>query len=58
MTLSKVQRLIDKMQSGKPVLGMLNMSYSPELVEILGYVGFDFIFNLRRRSCLRKSVTR
>lgn len=44
MTLSKVQRLVDKMKSGEPVLGMLNMSYSAELVEILGYVGFDFIY--------------
>ena len=44
MTHSKVQRLIDRMESGEPVLGMLNMSYSPELVEILGYVGFDFIY--------------
>lgn len=44
MTRSKVQRLVGKMQSGEPVLGMLNMSYSPELVEILGYVGFDFIY--------------
>ena len=42
MSVSKVQRLIDKMSSGQPALGVLNMSYSAELVEILAYVGFDF----------------
>jgi 2-keto-3-deoxy-L-rhamnonate aldolase RhmA len=26
------------------VIGTLHMSYSPELVEILAYVGFDFVF--------------
>lgn len=40
----KVERLVAKMTAGEPVLGMLSMSYSPELVEILGYVGFDFIY--------------
>ena len=40
---SKVQRLIDKMNAGEPALGVLSMSYSPEIVEILGYVGFDFL---------------
>jgi 2-keto-3-deoxy-L-rhamnonate aldolase RhmA len=40
---SKVQQLIDKMNAGEPALGVLNMSYSAEIVEILGYVGFDFL---------------
>lgn len=41
---SKVQRLIDKMDAGEPAIGVLSMSYAPEIVEILGYVGFDFIY--------------
>jgi 2-keto-3-deoxy-L-rhamnonate aldolase RhmA len=44
MTRSRVQRLTDKMDAGQAVIGILNMSYSPELVEILAYVGFDFVF--------------
>jgi 2-keto-3-deoxy-L-rhamnonate aldolase RhmA len=44
MTISKVQRLVDKMSKGEPALGVLNMSYSVELVEILAHVGFDFIY--------------
>ncbi len=44
MAASKVQRLIDKMNAGEPALGVLNMSYSVELVEILAYAGFDFIY--------------
>jgi len=44
MAISKVQRLIDKMNKGEPAIGVLNMSYSVELVEILAYVGFDFIY--------------
>jgi 2-keto-3-deoxy-L-rhamnonate aldolase RhmA len=43
MAQSKVQRLIDKMNGGRPAIGVLNMSYSVELVEILAYAGFDFI---------------
>ena len=42
--MSKVQRLTDKMDAGAPALGILNMSYSPEIVEILAYVGFDFVY--------------
>ena len=42
--ISKVQRLTDKMDAGEPALGLLNMSYSPEIVEILAYVGFDFVY--------------
>ena len=41
---SKVQRLTDRMAAGEPALGLLTMSCSPEIVEILGYVGFDFIY--------------
>lgn len=43
-TVSKVQRLVDKMSQGEPAIGVLNMSYSVELTEILAYVGFDFIY--------------
>ena len=43
MALSKVQRLIDKINGGQPAIGVLNMSYSVELVEILAHAGFDFI---------------
>lgn len=32
------------MAAGEAVIGTLHMSYSPELVEILAYVGFDFVF--------------
>lgn len=44
MTLSKVQRLVDKMQRGEPAIGVLNMSYSVEFTEILAHAGFDFIY--------------
>jgi 2-keto-3-deoxy-L-rhamnonate aldolase RhmA len=44
MTISKTQRLIDKMNRGEAAIGVLNMSYSVELVEILAHVGFDFIY--------------
>jgi 2-keto-3-deoxy-L-rhamnonate aldolase RhmA len=44
MSESKIERLIASMDAGEPVLGMLTMSYSPEVVEILAYVGFDFIY--------------
>lgn len=44
MAPSKVQRLIDKMKGGEPAIGVLNMSYSVELIEILAYAGFDFVY--------------
>jgi 2-keto-3-deoxy-L-rhamnonate aldolase RhmA len=43
MAVSKVQRLIDKMKAGEPAIGVLNMSYSVELIEILAFAGFDFV---------------
>jgi len=44
MTVSKIQRLTDKMSRGEPAIGVLNMSYSVEFTEILAHVGFDFIY--------------
>lgn len=44
MSASKVQRLVDKMSRGEPAIGVLCMSYSVELTEILAYAGFDFIY--------------
>jgi 2-keto-3-deoxy-L-rhamnonate aldolase RhmA len=44
MSTSKLQRLLDKMNAGEPVIGTLTMSYSVEMVEILAYVGFDFLY--------------
>lgn len=44
MSESKLQRLLDKMNAGEPVIGTLTMSYSVEMVEILAYVGFDFLY--------------
>ena len=44
MSASKLQRLLDKMNAGEPVIGTLTMSYSVEMVEILAYVGFDFLY--------------
>jgi len=44
MTVSKVQRLVDKMKKGEPAIGVLNMSYSVEFTEILAHAGFDFIY--------------
>lgn len=44
MSESKLQRLLEKMNAGKPVIGTLTMSYSVEMVEILAYVGFDFLY--------------
>lgn len=44
MTPSRVQRLIGKMDRGEPAIGVLNMSYSVELTEILAHSGFDFIY--------------
>jgi 2-keto-3-deoxy-L-rhamnonate aldolase RhmA len=44
MTLSKVRRLVEKMDRGEPAIGVLNMSYSVELTEILAHCGFDFIY--------------
>jgi 4-hydroxy-2-oxoheptanedioate aldolase len=41
---SKAQRLIDKMDRGEPILGTLMVSNSPYMVEILAYVGFDYVF--------------
>jgi 2-keto-3-deoxy-L-rhamnonate aldolase RhmA len=43
MAASKVQRLIDKMNTGEPAIGVLNLSYSVELIEILAFAGFDFV---------------
>jgi 4-hydroxy-2-oxoheptanedioate aldolase len=44
MTMTKIQRLIDKMNAGEPVIGTMCITYSPEIVEILAYVGFDFVY--------------
>lgn len=44
MTGSRVQRLIDKLNSGESVIGTSTLSYSVEMVDILAYAGFDFIF--------------
>ncbi len=44
MTASKVQRLTDRMNAGEPVIGTMAMTCSVEMVEILGYVGLDFLF--------------
>jgi 2-keto-3-deoxy-L-rhamnonate aldolase RhmA len=44
MSASKLQRLLDKMNAGEPVIGTLTMSYSVEMVEILAHVGFDFLY--------------
>lgn len=44
MSASKLQRLLDKLNAGEPVIGTLTMSYSVEMVEILAYVGFDFLY--------------
>lgn len=44
MAKSKVQRLVDKMDSGEPVIGTMCLSYSVELVDIMAHVGFDFIY--------------
>jgi 2-keto-3-deoxy-L-rhamnonate aldolase RhmA len=44
MLQSKTQRLIYKMNRGEPAIGVLNMSYRVEFVEILAHVGFDFIY--------------
>lgn len=44
MSESKLQRLLEKMNAGEPVIGTLTMSYSVEMVEILAYVGFDFLY--------------
>lgn len=44
MTVSNIQRLMDKMNRGEPAIGVLNMSCSVELVEILAHMGFDFIY--------------
>ena len=42
--MTKIQRLIDKMNAGEPVIGTMCITYSPEIVEILAYVGFDFVY--------------
>jgi 2-keto-3-deoxy-L-rhamnonate aldolase RhmA len=44
MSVSKLQRLLDKLNAGEPVIGTLTMSYSVEMVEILAYVRFDFLY--------------
>lgn len=41
--LPKRDRLLQRLDNGETVLGVLVVSPSPELVEILAYVGFDYI---------------
>jgi len=41
--LPKRDRLLQRLDDGETVLGVLVVSPSPELVEILAYVGFDYI---------------
>jgi len=43
-TLSKVQRILDKVKRGEPAIGVLSMSYSVEFTEILAHAGFDFLY--------------
>ncbi len=40
---SKARVLLNKLDAGKPVFGVTMLSPSPELVEILAYVGMDFV---------------
>lgn len=35
--------VFDKLRMGKPTLGIIEMTPSPELVELCGYVGFDYV---------------
>lgn len=40
----KAGALTAKLDRGEPVIGVMMMSGSPELVELLAYVGFDYVF--------------
>lgn len=40
----KAHLLLEKLDRGEPVLGTMMLSTNPEMVEILAYVGFDYIF--------------
>jgi 4-hydroxy-2-oxoheptanedioate aldolase len=40
---SKAQRLLERMDRGEAVIGALMMSNSPDYVEIMAYVGFDYV---------------
>jgi len=40
---SKAHLLIEKMDRGEAVIGALMMSNSPQLIEIMAYVGFDYV---------------
>src|SRR5260221_14309457 len=35
--------LLAKLDEGRPVIGMFALSPSPEFIEVLAYVGFDFV---------------
>lgn len=41
---SKTPRMVEKLERGEPLIGVMLISDSPQLIETLAYVGYDYVF--------------